>query len=107
MSAATSALNVGIAADPVVGPAHTTFSDCVASAKVKDGVVVGVATDELIIEPTLPALKLVTVPVASAAILPAVTEKFAPARSIGMTSPACAGLPLVNAEIFVFAILSP
>ena len=61
-SAVTSARKVGVAATPVVGPAHTVLADCVARAKDIAGVVVAVATDTVAIASMFPELTLVTVP---------------------------------------------
>jgi hypothetical protein len=106
-SAATNARNVGVAAIPDVGPENTVLAVCVLKEKDNAGVVVGVATEVVNKGLKLPALKLETVPVDKLEILPAVILKFTPARSMGIISADCAGLPLVNAEIFVFAIISP
>jgi hypothetical protein len=73
-SAATNARKVGISAAPVVGPAHTVFAGSVAIVKVNAGVVVGVATADVIMEPIFPALKDVTVPVGAAPLDAAVTK---------------------------------
>jgi hypothetical protein len=73
-SATTRARKVGVAAAPVVGPAKTVFSVCVANANVNAGVVVEVATDEVIILSMFPALKDVTVPVGAAPLDAAVTK---------------------------------
>jgi hypothetical protein len=62
MSADTKALNVGVTAPPEVGPAHTVLANSVARLKVNAGVLVGVATEVVMIEPMFPALKDVTVP---------------------------------------------
>jgi hypothetical protein len=61
-SAATSALNVGAAAAPVVGPAQNELAACVVSVKVNAGVVVGLVTEVVATASKFPALKLVTVP---------------------------------------------
>ena len=61
ISAATKALYVGAPAPPL-GPASTVLAAALANAKLKAGVVVGVATDVVNNGDRLPALKLVTVP---------------------------------------------
>jgi hypothetical protein len=76
-SAATSARNVGVAAAPVVGPAHTVLAFCVVIAKVNAGVVVGVATDDVMMVPMFPALNEVTVPVGAAPLAAAVINPWA------------------------------
>jgi len=62
MSAATSARKAGVAAPPVVGPAKTVLAVCVFSAKVKLGVVVGLAIVMSSSEARLLVVTFVTVP---------------------------------------------
>lgn len=61
-SVATKVRKVGVAGTPAVGPAQTVCAVCVDNAKVREGVVVGVATAVVAIASIFPALKLVTVP---------------------------------------------
>jgi hypothetical protein len=65
MSAATNARNVGVAAIPEAGPAHTVFAVCVVIEKEIAGVDVGVATDTVMIVSMLPEETLVTDPYGS------------------------------------------
>ena len=62
-SATTRARNAGIAATPVVGPAHTVLAVCVAIAKDNAGVELGLDTKVVMMEPILPELNEVTVPI--------------------------------------------
>lgn len=62
MSAATSALKVGVAADPVVGPAQTKLAVCVAKERAKvPEPVTGLPDTERMLEGAL-SPTLVTVP---------------------------------------------
>jgi hypothetical protein len=87
MSAATRARNVGVATPPDTGPAHTVLAVCVLNAKVKAGVVVAVATDDVTILSIFPALKDVTVPPEGAGVAhagsPETTVNTCPAVPMG------------------------
>jgi len=85
ISAVTSALNVGLAALPVVGPAQTEFANCVLRLNVRAGVAVAVATLVVAIESRAPQLKLVTVPV------PAGISAVTSARYVGAPAAPVAG----------------
>jgi hypothetical protein len=87
MSAVTRARNVGVATPPDTGPAHTVLAVCVLNEKVKAGVVVAVATDDVTMLSMFPALKDVTVPPEEAGVAhagsPATTVNTCPAVPMG------------------------
>jgi hypothetical protein len=86
MSAATRARNVGVAATPEAGPAHTRLADCVESEKEIAGVVVFVPTVTVAMESMFPEVTAVTVPYGSAGMSVATR-----ARKVGVAFAPVAG----------------